>query len=137
MQHCVCSTLRKAARSVTQVYDHALQPSGLRATQFHILSEIRRAGEATVTELTKLLVIDQTTLTRSLALLERDGLLKTIPKPDGRLKSVQLTKKGEKKILSAQPLWASAQRKMLNTIGPEAWALLSGELNRLARSSES
>ncbi|HEY1948690.1 MAG TPA: winged helix DNA-binding protein, partial [Bryobacteraceae bacterium] len=95
------------------------------------------AGEATITELTKLLVIDQTTLTRGLALLERDGLLKTIPKPDGRLKSVKLTKKGEKTVLSAQPLWASAQRKMLNAIGPEAWALLSGELDRLARSSES
>ncbi len=58
-----------ATRSVTQFYDNALRPSGLRSTQFNILSVIAAAGPATVTQLTKLLAMDQTTVTRSLALL--------------------------------------------------------------------
>jgi DNA-binding MarR family transcriptional regulator len=132
-QRCVCVTLRKATRCVTQFYDNALRPSGIRATQFHILSEIRAAGEATITELTKLLVIDQTTLTRSVALLERDGLLTSVPKSDGRLKPVRLTKKGEQAIVKAHPLWTAAQKHMIGSIGPRAWALLSAELERLAQ----
>ena len=117
---------------MTQLYDHALRPSGLRSTQFHILAEVRGAEEATVSELTKILVLDQTTLTRGLALLERDGLLQSNPKPDGRLKSVQLTNKGERVLQSALPLWREAQKKMLQLIGPGAWALLGDELDRIA-----
>ena len=132
-RRCVCATLRKATRSVTQFFDNTLRPSGLRSTQFHILAEVRGAGEATVTELTKLLVMDQTTLTRSLALLERDGLLRTVPKPDGRLKSVRLTAKGNRALASAFPLWSAAQEQMVSAIGVEAWRVIGGELDTLAR----
>lgn len=134
-QKCVCATLRKATRSITQLYDNALRPSGIRATQFHTLAEIRAAGEATVTELTRLLLMDQTTLTRSLALLERDGLLKIVPKPDGRLKSVRLSKKGEQKLLAALPLWAEVQTRVLETLEAGAWDNLSKQLGQLARES--
>jgi DNA-binding MarR family transcriptional regulator len=132
-QRCVCATLRKATRSVTQLFDDALRPSGLRATQFNILSEIRGAGEATVTELTKHLVMDQTTVTRSLALLEKSGLLRTLRKADGRLKTVQLTKKGERSLELARPLWTKAQKTVVKAIGVEVWALLADELDQLAR----
>ncbi len=129
--HCVCATLRKATRSVTQFYDDALRPSGLRSTQFNILAEIHGAGSSTITRLTKRMVMDQTTLTRSLALLEREGLLRFVPQKDGRLKSAELTKKGLKMFSKAQPLWAAAQEKMLSAIGPTAWESLSRELDRL------
>jgi DNA-binding MarR family transcriptional regulator len=131
---CVCASLRKATRSVTQLYDNALRPSGLRATQFNILSTIQGGGEATVTQLTRMLLIDQTTLTRGLALLERDGLIKAVPKPDGRLKSVRLTRKGEQTLAKAQPLWAAAQEQVISQIGPDVWETLNRQLERLARS---
>ena len=44
---CVCNTLRMVTRAVTQLYDEALQPSGLRVTQFSILASIARAGAPT------------------------------------------------------------------------------------------
>ena len=131
-RRCVCATLRKATRSVTQFFDKTLRPCGLRATQFHILAEIHGAGALTMTALTKTLVMDQTTLTRSLALLQRDGLVKFVPQTDARVKSVELSKKGLKALQKAHPLWMAAQTKMLSTIGPAAWAALSGELDRLA-----
>jgi DNA-binding MarR family transcriptional regulator len=132
---CVCTTLRKATRNVTQLYDDALRPSGLRATQLHTLNAIGEAGEATVTELTKLLLIDQTTLTRNLAVLERDGLIKEVQKPDGRLKSVRLTRKGEQALQAALPLWAEIQERVTKAISTSTWASMSAELERLARLS--
>ena len=130
---CVCATLRKATRAVTTHFDNTLRPAGLRATQFNILAEIFGAGEASITQLTRTLVMDQTTLTRGLALLERNGLLSTVPKPDGRVKYVRLTKKGERTLKTAFPLWASAQASMLQLIGHDAWAVLSGQLDRIAQ----
>jgi DNA-binding MarR family transcriptional regulator len=132
---CVCTTLRKATRNVTQLYDDALRPSGLRATQLHTLNAIGEAGEATVTELTKLLLIDQTTLTRNLAVLERDGLIKEVQKLDGRLKSVRLTRKGEQALQAALPLWAEIQERVTKAISTSTWASMSAELERLARLS--
>jgi DNA-binding MarR family transcriptional regulator len=132
---CVCTTLRKATRNVTQLYDDALRPSGLRTTQLHTLNAIGEAGEATVTKLTKLLLIDQTTLTRNLAVLERDGLIKEVQKPDGRLKSVKLTRKGEQALQAALPLWAEIQERVTEAISASTWASMSAELERLARLS--
>src|SRR6266850_8044063 len=72
---CVCNTLRMVTRAVTQLYDDALRPSRLRVTQFSILATIARMGEANLRQLEHALAIDQTTLTRSLNLLERDGVI--------------------------------------------------------------
>ncbi len=132
---CVCATLRKASRAVTQVFDNALRPSGLRATQFNILCEIQGRGETTATQLTKRLIMDQTTLTRSLSLLERDKLIQTVPKPDARLRTVKLTPKGEKTLHAAFPLWAEAQKRIVLALGVEAWALLGADLDRLVKNS--
>jgi DNA-binding MarR family transcriptional regulator len=132
---CVCTTLRKATRNVTQLYDDAIRPSGLRTTQLHTLNAIGDEGEATVTKLTELLLIDQTTLTRNLAVLERDGLIKKVQKPDGRLKSVRLTRKGEQALQAALPLWAEIQERVTKAISPSTWASMSAELERLARLS--
>src|SRR2546422_480211 len=80
---CVCSTLRMVSRAVTQLYDDILRPSGLRVTQFSILATIARRGEANLRQLEHALVIDQTTLTRSVHLLERDRVIERVPNPDG------------------------------------------------------
>src|SRR6266436_4193086 len=80
---CVCDTLRMVTRVVTQLYDEMLRPSGLRVTQFNIPATIARMGEANLRQLEYMLAIDQTTLTRSLNLLERDRLIERVPHPEG------------------------------------------------------
>src|SRR5712691_5489223 len=119
---CVCSTLRMVTRAVTQLYDDVLRPSGLRVTQFSILSTIARMSEANLRQLTDALAIDQTTLTRSLGLLERDGVTERVPHPDGRIKAMRLTAKGRRALEVARPLWAQAQDKVLRELGTKAWA---------------
>jgi len=78
---CVCSTLRMVSRAVTQLYDDILRPSGLRVTQFSILATIARSGEANLRQLEAALAIDQTTLTRSLSLPQRDRVIERVVVP--------------------------------------------------------
>src|SRR5258705_3235300 len=105
---CVCSTLRMVSRAVTQLYDDILRPSGLRVTQFSVLATIARRGEANLRQLEHMLGIDQTTLTRSLDVLERDGVLERASHPDARIRAMKLTSKGRRALEAARPLWARA-----------------------------
>src|SRR5467141_5102698 len=130
---CVCNTLRMASRAVTQLYDDVLRPSGLRVTQFSILRTIARLGEANLRQLEDMLAIDQTTLTRSLNLLERDGVIERVPHPDRRIKAMALTSKGRKALEVARPLWAQAQAKVLRELGTSAWADAQRRLAHLLR----
>src|SRR3989475_3288007 len=128
---CVCNTLRMVSRVVTQLYDDVLRPSGLRVTQFSILATIGRMGEANLKQLENALAIDQTTLTRSLNLLERDGVIERASHPDGRIKAMRLTSKGRGALKVARPLWAQAQDKVLRELGTKAWADAQRRLNHL------
>jgi DNA-binding MarR family transcriptional regulator len=119
---CVCSTLRMVTRAVTQLYDDVLRPSGLRVTQFSLLATLARLGEANLRQLGDRLGIDQTTLTRSLTLLERDGVIERVPHPDGRIKAMRLTSRGERALEVARPFWAQAQDTVLREVGTKAWA---------------
>jgi DNA-binding MarR family transcriptional regulator len=111
-----------ASRAVTQLYDEALRPSGLRVTQFSILATLARLGEANLRQLEDALAIDQTTLTRSLGLLERDGVIERVPHPDGRIKAMRATAKGRRALAVARPLWAEAQARVLGELGTKGWA---------------
>jgi DNA-binding MarR family transcriptional regulator len=128
---CVCNTLRMVTRVVTQLYDDCLRPSGLRVTQFSILAAIARLGESSLKQLEDELAIDQTTLTRSLSLLERDGVIERASHPDGRIKAMRLTAKGRRALEAARPLWAQAQAKVLRELGATAWADAQRRLTRL------
>jgi DNA-binding MarR family transcriptional regulator len=128
---CVCSTLRMVSRVVTQLYDTVLRPSGLRVTQVSILATIARMGEANLRQLEDALAIDQTTLTRSLNLLERDGVIERVPHPDARVKAMRLTSKGRRTLKVARPLWAQAQEQVLREFGMKAWADAQRRLGRL------
>ena len=117
-----------ASRAVTQLYDDVLRPSGLRVTQFSILAMIARMGGASLRQLEGTLAIDQTTLTRSLNLLERYGVTERVPHPDGRIKAMRLTAKGRRALEVARPLWAQAQAKVLRELRTKGWADLQRRL---------
>jgi DNA-binding MarR family transcriptional regulator len=119
---CVCNTLRMATRVVTQLYDDTLRPSGLRVTQFSMLAALARRGEANLRQLEEALAIDQTTLTRSMGVLERDGLVERVDTPDRRVKVMRLTAAGRAALARARPLWSRAQDQVLGELGAKGWA---------------
>ena len=75
---CYCAGVRQAARR-DQGLRRSLRPLGLKATQFTILEALERNGEARTLDLCDILVIDQTTLTRNLALMARAGWIERNP----------------------------------------------------------
>jgi len=75
------------SRAVTKWYDDVLRPSGRRVTQSSILAAIARLSEMNLRQLERMLAVDQTTLTRSLNLPERDRVIERVPHPDRRIKA--------------------------------------------------
>ena len=114
---CACFSLRKAARAVTQRYDDALRPTGLRATQFSLLALLRQGGTAPMTRLAEDAVMDRTTLARNLEVLVRDGLVRVQPGADARVREVDITRAGVAKLDEAFPHWQRAQRSMGKALG--------------------
>ncbi len=117
---CACFNLRRAARRVTQVYDRALKPAGLQATQFTLLSVLAGtdAGDGVpMTDLADSLGMDRTTLTRNLAVAERAGWVSLAPGPDRRERRALLTATGQSKLIEAKPYWQQAQAKAAQQLG--------------------
>ena len=114
---CACFSLRKASRAVTQLYDDALRPSGLRTTQFSLLVLLRLAGTVPMTRLAEEAVMDRTTLARNLEVLQRNGLVRVQPGEDARVREVEITRAGMAKLEEAFPRWQRAQRSMSGSLG--------------------
>lgn len=128
---CACFNTRKTARVLGQVYDRALEPSGLKNTQFTALAVADAYDGISITELSKAMAIERTTLTRNLKVLERDGLVKVGPGADGRSKTVRLTAKGKRRLEAALPLWKQAHERMLRDFGANRWKSLQRELDTM------
>ena len=116
---CVCGNLRKASRLISQIYDEFLKPSGLKATQYALLMTIKGFGRVTISKLAKWIIMDRTTVTRNLKLLENKGLVNTESGEDKRERVVTITDKGIDALMSAYPLWEEAQHYVAESIGKD------------------
>ena len=125
---CACANLRKAARAVTQLYDEALRPAGVLATQLPLLMTTRQFEPVTVNQLAEATVMDRTTLTRNLRPLQRDGLIRIAPGKDRRVREVSLTRKGHTALAQAYPLWQAVQARVAERMGAERLQHLVAEL---------
>ncbi len=126
--NCTCFGLRKAARAVTQMYDRALKPTGLRTTQFSLLAVAERAGPRGMAELAEQLVMDRTTLTRNLKPLLDRGLLESVAGADRRRRPIAITTEGRAALTEALPYWREAQAQIAGSLGRSRWWRLLGDL---------
>jgi DNA-binding MarR family transcriptional regulator len=118
-EFCTCLALRQAARHVSQFYDQHLAPCGLRITQFSILAKLKSQGPLTINRLAELLVIDRTTLGRTIVPLQRDGLISTAQGvTDRRSKALDLTPAGQARLEEAWTFWSRAQAEFESAFGP-------------------
>ena len=128
---CNCFAIRSAARQATQFYDRHLAPSGLRTTQFSILSTLARLGPLSINALASRMEMDRTTMGRAVRPLEREGLVVIGPGPDGRTRALGITELGRERIIAAAPLWREAQSKFETSYGPEEAEALRAALKRV------
>ena len=134
-----CGAMRMASRRLSQMYDAALAPAGLKSTQFAILTAIgRRAHDPpTMRELADAMAMDRSTLGQNLRPLERDGLVAWEPsEADRRRKLVVLTEEGRAKYAQARPLWRSVQERFERTVGTAQAAKLRRILLSIAANGE-
>jgi len=130
---CTSFNLRKAARAVTQFYDEALKASGLKSTQFSLLSMASASGGAPISRLADDMAMDRTTLTRNLKPLEEAGLIRVECGEDRRVRKVVVTADGEHALSRAIPMWRRAQTRMIDRLGDEQWADFLRQLQTVRR----
>jgi DNA-binding MarR family transcriptional regulator len=118
---CLCASFRRASRALTQLYDEALRPLGLRATQFTILQVLSRSGEVPQGVLGQILAIDSTTLTRTLRIMDREGWIAERRGQDRRERLLRLAKAGRDQFNRALPAWQKAQAQLQRQLGNRRW----------------
>jgi DNA-binding MarR family transcriptional regulator len=115
---CNCTGLRKATRRISQLYDKALAPSGMKVTQRAILAQINRSESTSVGLLAEALVMDSGALAHTLKPLERDGLIALEVDPaDRRHRLISLTAQGRVKLAETNALWAQAEKNFESAFG--------------------
>lgn len=122
LRDCACRNLRMTTRVITQFYDTTLRPSGLSAAQFALLAAVSAWGGRTIGELAKAQLMDQTTATRNIELLKKNGYLEAHPgEVDSRKRHIWITELGTETLEKAIPFWEKAQRTIEQGIGTEKY----------------
>jgi DNA-binding MarR family transcriptional regulator len=129
---CIAGRLRILNRVVTNLYDDALRPLGVRLTQGNILAVTARLGVARPAQVCDLLQLDASTLSRTVERMVSNGWLEVVPDADARAQPFQLTDKGRRLMEKAIPAWERAQRQARQLLGDDILALLDRAVARLA-----
>src|SRR5438876_6819978 len=109
---CFCLASRQAARKITRLYDRYMQESGIRVTQFTILSQLMLRGEMPIGKLAGILGMERTTLTRNLTLLEERKWISIKPGDDPRSRIIGITAQGRGMVRRGFPYWSKAQAEV-------------------------
>jgi DNA-binding MarR family transcriptional regulator len=118
---CLCSSFRRTARALSQVYEEAMRPTGLRITQFTILQALARTGEVKQGRLGEILVMDSTSLTRTLRIMLQQGWIAERRGEDQRERWLKLSKAGETKLKIATATWEKVQARVQAKLGEAGW----------------
>jgi DNA-binding MarR family transcriptional regulator len=118
---CMCGNFRRTSRALTQLYEEAIRPLGLRASQLTILQALSRAGEVSQGQLGEMLAMDSTSLTRTLAIMRRQGWITERRGEDRRERWLRMSKGGEAQLRRVLPVWEKVQRRLRGQLGEQAW----------------
>ncbi|MFK4726150.1 DNA-binding MarR family transcriptional regulator [Bradyrhizobium niftali] len=129
---CNCNQVRRAARRLSRYYDLALAPTGLKSTQYSLLSYLVTSGPMTMARLAKLMSMDRATTGHNLRPLVRDGLVEiSVGENDRRERIVTVTKQGHKTHARALAAWRRAQTAFEDAMGEQEAANLRELMNRI------
>lgn len=128
---CACTRVRRAARLLTDNYDEALKPLGLKVTQFSLLRTVARMEAPSLTALAQEMALDRSTLGRNVGVLQRERLLDLSEGGDLRERTVSLTPQARRLLARAIPRWEEAQHRIDRTLGKQGVATLFELLGKL------
>lgn len=128
---CIAGRLRLLNRVVTNLYDDALRPFGVKLSQGNILAVTARLGVARPAEVCDILELDASTLSRTVERMVANGWIEILPDPDGRSHPFQLTDDGKRLMKSAIPAWERAQAQATKLLGEDGLKLLDAAIQRV------
>ena len=118
-QGCTNIKLRQLMRRVAQLYDAEVGKTGLRGTQYSLLSYVCKLGPIRSVDLAREMKLDASTLSRNLKPLIAAGWLDMQPGPDARSRVIVATDAGRDKRHEAQRRWRVAQEHVNATLGTQ------------------
>lgn len=121
---CACASLRRAARAVSQMYESELLEADLTITQFTLLQMLDRVENIRQRELGEYLVMDSTTLTRTLRPLVIRNLVQKSIGADRRERYWSLSNNGRRVLQQALPAWKRSQARLRRRLGKKNWEQL-------------
>lgn len=128
---CACGRLRRASRALTQFYDDALAPAGLRVTQYSLMRTLAREGTTRVSALAKVYMLDRTALSRALDPLVARRYVRVVAGRDARTREVTLTRAGAAALENASDAWKRAQVAVAKRLGRDRLDALIATLSDL------
>ena len=128
---CIAVRLRLLNRVVTNFYDDALRPLGLKVSQLNLLIVTAKLGLARPAQVCAILQLDPSTLSRNVERMRAHGWLEAVPDEDARAQPFRLTPSGQRLIEKAVPAWEEAQRQAGELLGDEGIALLDKAAKQL------
>lgn len=129
-QACIADKFKLINRLITSIYDEALRPLGMTASQMNILVVVAKFGETSPSQVVGWLHMEKSTLSRNVDRMRKRGWLKAIPGNHGRSHTLSLTAKGDKVLEQGLPLWREAQKEARVLLGETGVK----EVVRIARS---
>jgi len=130
---CLCGNLRMAARALTTMYDEALERTGISVTQLTVLWCVLAAEPVAMTDIARIVVMDKTTVTRSVASLAARRLVRVGKGRDARHRLVSSTSRGRGAFERAMPAWHAAQAKAARLLGEREAVRLTRKAREVAR----
>ena len=118
-EQCLAGRLRILNRVVTNMYDEALRPLGVKTSQLNILVAAGKLGVARPADICERLQLDTSTLSRNVERMRAKGWFEVVGDVDGRAQPFRLTTKGHKLVEKAKPRWEEAQKKVRKLLGNE------------------
>lgn len=134
---CIAVRVRLLNRVITNIYDAALRPLGLKVSQANILVVAAKLGVARPAQVCDLLNLDASTLSRNVERMQARGWLEVVPAEDGRSQPFRLTAQGRQLLEKALPAWEQAQEQATRLLGPAGVELLHQVTRPLGLSSKS
>ena len=128
---CIAVRLRMLNRVVTNLYDDALRPLGLKVSQMNILVLTAKLGLARPAQVCEFLQLDTSTLSRNLERMRAQGWLEVVSDEDARTQPFRLSSQGKRLIEKAIPAWEAAQQEANKLLGSEGTALLDQVAEKL------
>ena len=128
---CIAGRLRLLNRVVTNLYDDALRPFGLKLSQGNVLAVTAKLGVARPAEVCDILELDTSTLSRTVERMVANGWLEILPDDDGRSHPFRLTDEGKRLMEKAIPAWETAQAEAKKLLGEDGLRLLDAAIQRV------